>query len=494
MFILKLLAVLLIGLFAIYLWVLRRFRYWKNLGVPCPAATFPYGTLQMGKVREHTSQSNARYYRQFKNKSPICGLFFTIKPAILALDINLIKNILIKDFSSFHDRGVYFNDRIDPLAGHIFNLEGKRWKTLRTKLTPTFSTGKMKYMFPTMVNVGKEFVQTLKNESTEVEMKELLARFTTDIIGRCAFGLECNSLKDPNAQFREMGKKVFEQPRNNRFKQFLVISYKEAGRFFNIKTVREDVSKFFMKVVKDTVEYREKNSIKQHDFMDLLINLKNSSNENERLSLNEIAAQAFVFFLAGFETSSTAMSYALYELAQNQDMQDKARKSVTDVLVKYNGEISYESVNEMSYIDHCINESLRKYPPGSNLIRECTKDYHIEKINYTIKKGMLIMIPVYAIHHDPEFYESPEVYMPERFEPEKAKQRDSITFIPFGEGPRICIGLRFGMLQAKIGLAMLLKSFRFSLSSKTEVPLVFNPKSLVLSPLNPLWLNLETLN
>lgn len=78
-------------------------------------------------------------------------------------------------------------------------------------------------------------------------------------------------------------------------------------------------------------------------------------------------------------------------------------------------------------------ESMRKYPPGANLIRECTKDYRIKEINYTIKKGMLVLIPVYGIHHDPEFYQEPEKYIPERFEPEQAKQRDSITFIPFGK-------------------------------------------------------------
>lgn len=361
MAVLQVLLFLLIPIIAGFLWIWKRFQYWSDRKIPGPIAKFPYGTLQAGIQREHASQSNARYYRQFKEKSPICGLFFTIKPVVLALDIQLIKNILIKDFSSFHDRGVYYNDKIDPLAGHIFNLEGQRWKTLRAKLTPTFSSGKMKYMFPTMVTVANEFVKTLNEElkiTTDIEMKEFLARFTTDVIGTCAFGLDCNSLKDPDAKFREMGKKVFEQPRNNRFKQFLIISFKEAGRFFNVKTVREDVSEFFMKVVKDTVEYREKNHVKQNDFMDLLLNLKNSSNENDRLTLNEIAAQAFVFFLAGFETSSTAMSYALYELAQNHTIQEKARKSVLNALANHNGEMNYDAVSEMSYIDHCINGNV----------------------------------------------------------------------------------------------------------------------------------------
>lgn len=225
-----------------------------------------------------------------------------LKPAVLALDIEFMKHVLITDFQYFHDRGVFFNEKVDPLAGHIFNLEGARWKKLRAKLTPTFTSGKMKYMFPTMVDVCNDFMTALEKSSTvnhEIEMKDFLGRFTTDIIGSCAFGLNCNSLNDPNNKFREMGKKSFEAPRNSRAKQFALLAFKSLGRWLSVKTVRDDVSEFFLKIVYDTVEHRETNNVQRSDFMDLLIKLKNSSNPDEQLSLNEIAAQAFVFFLAG---------------------------------------------------------------------------------------------------------------------------------------------------------------------------------------------------
>lgn len=285
-----------------YLWIEKRYKYWKDRDIPYVEPSFPYGTLKTSKNREHSSLTNARYYKQFKGTAPFVGLFFTIQPAILTIDKDFIKNILIKDFQYFHDRGTYFNEKSDPLSGHIFNLDGPKWRALRAKLTPTFTSGKMKNMFSIMAGVGQEFISVLREEikiGSEIEMKEFLARFTTDIIGNCAFGLECNSLKDPNAKFRDMGRKVFDSPRNGRFKLFLILSFKQAARFFNVKTVRDDVSEFFMKVVKDTVSYREKNKIVRNDFMDLLLKLKNSENPEERLAMNEIAAQAFVFFLAG---------------------------------------------------------------------------------------------------------------------------------------------------------------------------------------------------
>uniref|UniRef100_A0A336KHH7 CSON003180 protein n=1 Tax=Culicoides sonorensis TaxID=179676 RepID=A0A336KHH7_CULSO len=403
---------------AAYLWMRKRFKYWSDRGIPCPKITFPLGTLQTGKHRVHASLSTSRHYQEFQKKSPICGQFFTIKPAILALDINLIKNILTKDFTHFHDRGVYFDETLDPLSAHLFNLEGQRWKSLRSKLTPTFSSGKMKFMFSTMIGVGQEFIKTLSDErrvTDEIEIRDFAARFTTDIIGTCAFGLECNSLKDPDTEFRLMGKKVFLPPKNNRIKMFLAMSYKKLGKLLKYRVIREEVTNFFMKVVQDTVQYRETHKIKRNDFMDLLLNLKNTANETERLTFNEIAAQSFVFWIAGFETSSTVMSFALYELALNQEIQDKARTSVVNVLKEHDDELNYESLSEMTYLDYCIN----------------------------------------------------------------------------GEGPRFCIGNRFGLQQTKIGLALLLKHYKFSLSPKTKTPLVFSTKSIILSPVDGIWLKFE---
>jgi len=477
------------------LYIRHTYSYWKNRGIPYAEPKFPYGTLLVGKDTPHSTEQNLSLYRKYKNKSPFIGMFFAIKPVVLAIDLEFIKRILITDFSYFHDRGVFFNEEKDPLSGHIFNLEGTRWKKLRAKLTPTFTSGKMKFMFPTLVAVGHEFIRVLTNEVTagnEIEMKEFLARFTTDVIGSCAFGLECNSLVDPEAEFRDMGRKSFGEPRNSRIKSLLLLSFKSLGKFFNQKGIRDDVSEFFMKAVKETVEFREKNKVHRNDFMDLLLKLKNSENTDERLTLNEIAAQAFVFFLAGFETSSTAMSYALFELAQNQKIQDKARANIREVLERHNGEFTYDSISEMTYVDYCLSESMRKYPPGTSLLRVATKNYSFE--GHVIEEGTTLMVPVYSIHHDPEFYPEPEIYRPERFEPEEVAKRPALSYMPFGEGPRICIGLRFGLMQARIGLAMLLHNFRFTLNKKTNTPLKFSKGAIVLTAEGGMYFDLETLS
>ncbi|KAG4068038.1 hypothetical protein HA402_003944 [Bradysia odoriphaga] len=171
----------------------------------------------------------------------------------------------------------------------------------------------------------------------------------------------------------------------------------------------------------------------RNDFMDLLIQLKNSGyidgDKVGQVTLQEITAQAFVFFLAGFETSSTTMAYCLYELSLSQDIQSRARKEIHDVLTKYNGEFTCDAVKEMHYINQIINESLRKYPPGAGIIRAVTKDYAVPGTNHLLQKGTLVWIPVYAIHHDPDIYPDPDVFDPDRFHPEEVQRRHPQSFL-----------------------------------------------------------------
>lgn len=337
-----------------WLWIKNKYNYWKNKGIPYIQPIFPTGTIRIKGKKLNGAFINQQYYEMMKEKGPFCGIFFYIQPAVLALDLDFVKKILIKDFQHFHDRGMYYNEKTDPITGHLFNLEGRKWKTLRNKLTPTFSAGKIKQLFPMVEEIGQELIRALTHEinsgTTSIEIKDFVARYNTDVIGSCAFGLSCNSLADVDAPFREMGRKIFGAPRNPRYLQQFLITFKSIGRALGMKTLRDDVSQFVMDTVTKTIKFRERYNIKRNDFMELLIKMKNDG----EITLNELAAQCYVFYIAGFETSSTAISYALYELAQNKDMQNKARKHITDVIAKFNGKITYECLCEMTYIEQCI--------------------------------------------------------------------------------------------------------------------------------------------
>lgn len=124
---------------------------------------------------------------------------------------------------------------------------------------------------------------------------------------------------------------------------------------------------------------------------------------------------------------------------------------------------------DMKYMDMVIDESLRLFPPANRFERIATKDYEYEGIK--IKKGQLVVVPVYPLHYDPDNFPNPEEFNPERFNEENKKTRDSAAFLPFGLGPRICIGMRFALIEMKLLLATILNEYRFSTCDKTPVSL-----------------------
>ncbi|XP_045460600.1 probable cytochrome P450 6a14 [Harmonia axyridis] len=501
---------LLTGVFLLYKWVNYKMNYWKRRGLLVPDTSSTKTLFQILFAKNSFADRVLILYRDLKSKGvQHGGAYITLVPLYVAMDLNIIKSIMQVDFQHFVDRGVFMDEKNDPISAHLFSLTGSKWKILRNKLSPTFTSGKMKMMFGTLVDCTKGLHKLMdKTNGKEVDIKDVLGRFTTDIIGSCAFGIECNSLEDPKSIFRQKGREFFDADLKQNMKNFSSLFVPQIMRAFKITLIPRDISSFFINLVKDTVEYREKNNVIRKDFMQLLIQLKNEGklvddekmeaekiNEDEnRITMDEIAAQAFVFFQAGFETSSTTMTFCLYELARNKDIQEKLRKEIIQTLDRHGGKITYENVHEMVYLDQVINETLRKYPPLPNLNRVCTKEYKVPGTDLVLEKGMQVIIPVFGIHRDPEYYPDPDKFDPERFTEENKRNRHQFSFLPFGEGPRICIGLRFGLMQTKVGLIALLSKYEFSVNKKTIEPLQFKGTSFIMTTKGDIWLDFKKIS
>lgn len=365
-----LLSVVFVTLIVLYVYIRfqQSFKLWSSQGVPTIPAIFPSGHLDTRMAYKNFGLITIDMYKKLKSKGDYVGLFFLNKPVILVLTPEFAKTVLVRDFQYFVNRGIYFNKEDDPLSANLFFIEDSDWRRLRVKMTPTFTSGKIKNMFSTIYDVADEMVKHLqmkwnndKRRSTDeinVEVTDLLARYNTDVIVSCAFGTQCDSLSNPKSQFRAVGKKMLTFNRIRLMKLYGAMLFRRQARALGFRLLHNDVSKFIIAMCKKTIEERKANNNERRDFMQSMIDLYREENDmnddGNGLSLKEIAAQVFLFFFAGFETSSTAMTYALYELAINQKIQDQVRNEIKDIINRHDGKITYDSLMEMTYLDQVI--------------------------------------------------------------------------------------------------------------------------------------------
>lgn len=304
------LLLILIGILSgCYLFLRRRMNYWQNRGIACEPPSLFLGNFDGVGSYIHLAEKFRMIYDKFKFDHDMVGFYFMQSPRLMPLSPELIKSILIKDFNHFADRGVYFNEKDDPLSAHLFALEGEKWKILRNKLSATFTSGKMKMMYDTVDSFSKPLIELVELQTIAIDVKRLCIRYTADVIGSIAFGLECNALKDNNAEMMLMADAFdFKKPKD-RLNFFIANTFRDLAKKLSLKITPQKVTDFFMPVINQTVEYREKHDIQRNDFMSLLLQIKKygklKDEESETigsLTINELAAQAFIFFVAGFES------------------------------------------------------------------------------------------------------------------------------------------------------------------------------------------------
>lgn len=198
-------------LLALFLVIKRQYTYWDNSGIPSLKATFPIGNLE--KVIKNERSFGTAIYDIYKQSSePLLGFYLFFRPAILVRDCELVKNILTKDFSYFQSRGVYIDQKRDPMSANLFSLEGEEWKKLRHQLTPAFTSGKLKEMFENIKFIGNQLVEhfePLASCHSEIDVREFSSRFVADCLASIAFGQSnISSINDPKHEFRMIGKRL----------------------------------------------------------------------------------------------------------------------------------------------------------------------------------------------------------------------------------------------------------------------------------------------
>uniref|UniRef100_T1GP68 Cytochrome P450 n=1 Tax=Megaselia scalaris TaxID=36166 RepID=T1GP68_MEGSC len=223
----------------------------------------------------------------------------------------------------------------------------------------------------------------------------------------------------------------------------------------------KEASKFLFSTIGYTMDERKTSGTIRNDLIDVLLTLK-----KENYPHDLIVAQAAVFFTAGYEGPSSIMSFALYELCQNQEIQKKLRKEIKETLIKSDGPLTYDLVQSMEYLGMVVQEVIRMYP---RMFLKNPKDTYKLDNKLIISHLTHVYIPIYAIHRDPQYFPEPNTFNPERFIPEN---NPSMAYMPFGLGSHNCIGKRLGLLQLKIGLIHVLSNHYLIPNEKTQKEMV----------------------
>ncbi|XP_002133127.2 probable cytochrome P450 6t1 [Drosophila pseudoobscura] len=481
----------------IWLWQRHHFCHWLRLGVPYIRATPFVGNVW--KLLRGSCCFGDQFRQLYESKeaagNAYVGIHVLHNHALLLRDPALIKRILVEDFSQFSSRF----ETTDPIgdtmgAQNLFFSKHETWRETHKIFAPFFAVSKVRQMYGLLEHIGQQLEEHMEDQlngksEIELEVKQLCALFTTDIIASLAFGLEAHSLQKPDAEFRRMCVEV-NDPRPKRLLHlFTMFFFPRLSRMVRTHLYSDEYERFMRQSMDFVLAQREKSGEKRHDLIDIFLQLKRTEPPTSIIHRPDFfVAQASFLLLAGFDTSSSTITFALYELAKAPAIQKRLRDELSDALrTNRHQPLNFDSVNGLSYLRQVVDEVLRLYPPTAFLDRCCNDEngYDLSAWNcgraLKLPAGAPVYISVLGLHRDPVHWPNPNQFDPEHFSPEQREQHHPMTYLPFGAGPRGCIGTLLGQLEIKVGLLHILKNFRVELCERTLPEMVFDPKAFVLT-------------
>ncbi|UJR24390.1 hypothetical protein I4U23_005767 [Adineta vaga] len=491
------LFIILILLLIYYVFLLQqRYEYFNQRHIPTPPFQFFFGHFK-------TLWNSSSYHRQLENWTKEYGKIFGIYegslPIFVVSDPDFLQEAFIKQFSIFHARKKTI---LDSSSHDIVFSSGTKWRRQRHVINPTFTAAKLKTMSPLMNACITDLMKKIPNHvenGEEFNIYSYYKRMTMDVICRCAFGIDTDLQNNrDNIYFKKIrelfssntiGKswlfrsgqllpeihnilsKVFSL--NNNFRLFINTQF--LPLFSSTLQINEMPIMWLLNRLKSIVEHRQQINISRNDLLQLMLQVmtKETINDiidnnktNYQLTEQEVIGNIFAFMAAGYETTSTALACATYVLATHPDILEKLQAEIDqlplstdnnndddDEMKKYP---DYDVVAQLSYMDMFVSEVLRMYPIVPGIIqRRAMEDTIVKGIK--IDKGSIIQTSVYAIHFDSELWgpEDPYLFVPERHQ----IKRHPMAYLPFGAGPRHCVGMRFALIEIKILLVRILREY-----------------------------------
>lgn len=495
------------------------YSYWEKRGIKGPKPKPLVGHLAdiiLGDRLKFELENVQKYGKVY-------GIYMGKTPRLVVADPEVYCQITVKDFDVFQNHEANeFSDKFQK--NFIFALQSEHWKRVRALMSPTFTSGKIKRMFRFLDGCADDLVQCFKEQlpdksgperSAIVNAKDLYNLFTMDAISTCCYGLKLERAGSTNLktaatrnEFVRICMRMFDF---SILRQVIMVAvpkpilravkfeFSPSGRMEElrlrtqslIKSRRNAARKFddYLQLLldaklSDELELNELDSEENHHAgltheslkadQDKLVNETKSLANGFALTDMEVLTNAMFLLAVGLETTSTLLCHATYVLAFHQDTQRKLYDELMKI-TEYNESksqftFSYEAITTCRYLDAVLSETLRVMTPVVSIDRVAGRDYRVEKYNVDIPKGTAVNLALFALGNDPDSWEEPSKFDPERFMPGNKEKIVPGSYVPFGMGPRHCIGMRFSLTEAKLALAKIMMNFRFDPAPGTTFP------------------------
>ena len=415
--------------------------------------------------------------------------YLGIKPVIVTEDLEIIKSIMVKNFDDFINRSY-----VPPLLKKgkvrgLLQLRDEQWRRVRRILTPTFSSKKLRMMSPLI----QESCERLRNKmaavsdtNSSVNVWECFGMFTMEVILATAFSRDISSASGKENPLVRAAASIFRVGRtsgNSLVGERLVMILSHFPwsvpilRYLARRTAGakswDYLEETALKLIEDRRNTMATAGSTVQDLLQLMLEAHDESMETKSsgyLNNDEIVATVTTILLAGYETTNNALSYTAYLLALNPTIQDKLIKEINDYYEVNPNSSLYDAAENIEYVAMVLYESMRMFPPAPRTNRECKQACAVTD-DLIIEEGVDVNFPIFLLHRNPEYWPNPDKFDPERFNPNTEQSYPAFAYLPFGEGPRHCIGKRLALLEAKMTIVGLFKDLQFKRTADTEVPL-----------------------
>ncbi len=383
---------------------------------------------------------------QVAQEHDVCGFHIGPVPVIMFNKAEHVQSILVEHAYDFSKGQILHK----AMSGNgLFISEGEFHRHQRKLMAPVFQPRHIADYADTMVGYG-ERIQQEWHEGEIIDLNQQMLSLTLSIIGKVLFDTDVFNEKDELGAAMGIG---FEYTVHKLTSLFTPPLSWPTPRNIRMRKATQVVEEHIQNMIAE----ERQNRTEHNNFLSVLLQAKDEN--GEAMSNQQLMDECLTLFGAGHETTAAALTWTWYFLCQHPDAYTKVQQEVDTVLQGRTP--TYDDLAQLPYCLQVFKETMRLYPPAAAILREALHDIEID--GYTIPKGYNVMISPYTLQRNPAYFLQPETFNPEHFTSEREKQLPRHAYIPFGAGPRICIGNYFALMEGQLLIATLAQSIRFLL-------------------------------